>query len=312
MNQRKAVLISNPNAGGNGYRRRHNLEIVADRFEAAGIPLSVVNTSGPGDASRIAAQAVTEGTTDVIAHGGDGTINEIVQGLAGSEARLAVWSGGTANVLARELKMPRDAGGVADAILGARTIPMYLGKAIEEATGSMRYFMLMAGIGLDASVVDAVRPGLKRRFGKAAFWYSGLGHLAYWQPELFEVHVEGRSYPATFASIGKAPRYGGNLAVTPRARIDSPEFEICIINSNSRLRYLQLLTHAVRHGMEDNAVDVTFARTKRARATGIVPVQADGELIGRLPMTFEIADCSIEVIVPTIPGRSPLDGRLSK
>ena len=156
----------------------------------------------------------------------------------------------------------------------------------------------MAGIGLDASVVSRVHPGLKKRIGKAAFWYSGLSQLADWQPIPFEIEVDGKSYEATFAVIGKAAGYGGELAVTPRARIDHPEFEICVIESRSRLRYLRLLSYVMRGGIPANKRGIRFLRATRAQARGNTAVQVDGELIGNLPMTFEIAPQTIEVFVP--------------
>ena len=138
---------------------------------------------------------------------------------------------------------------------------------------------------------------MKRRVGEAAFWYSGLGHLAKWQPVPFEVEVDGQTLQATFASIGKAAHYGGNLAITPRARMEKPEFEVCIVDSTSRLRFLRLLSHAVRsRGVAEDARGVQFIRASRARVTGDVLVQIDGELTGQLPMTFEIAPTPIEII----------------
>jgi diacylglycerol kinase family enzyme len=212
--------------------------------------------------------------------------------------RLGIWPCGTANVLARELDLPFDAEEAANVIARGRHRPVHIGCAIDARTGERRYFFLMAGVGLDASIVRRVRPGLKRRVGEAAFWYSGLEHLAGWQPTPFHVEVDGHTYPATFAAIGNAAHYGGNLAITPRARLDQPEFEICIINSYSRVRYLYLLARAMRGGLKATTPGVRFLRATQARATGDVLVQADGELIGQLPMTFEIVPHPISVIIP--------------
>jgi diacylglycerol kinase family enzyme len=185
-----------------------------------------------------------------------------------------------------------------EVIARGRTRKLHLGCAIDDATGAKRYFFLMAGIGLDAEVVKRVRPGLKKRIGKAAFWYSGLGHLADWEPVPFEIKIDGKTHPATFASIGKASRYGGDLSVTPRARIDCPEFEICLVDSRSRLRYLGLLSQAMRGGMKSDKSGIRFLHATRAQAFGNTAVQVDGELIGQLPMTFEIAPQTMAVIVP--------------
>jgi diacylglycerol kinase family enzyme len=157
---------------------------------------------------------------------------------------------------------------------------------------------MIAGVGLDASVVRQVRPGLKRRVGEAAFWYAGLGHLAHWQPVSFRVEINGESLPATFAAIGNAAHYGGNLAITPRARINQPDFEVCLVNSQSRLHYLYLLSHAMRGGVSERARGVRFLRTTRTRVEGDALVQIDGELVGSLPMTFEVAPGAVEIITP--------------
>ncbi|HEX8852220.1 MAG TPA: hypothetical protein VF754_01975, partial [Pyrinomonadaceae bacterium] len=103
---------------------------------------------------------------------------------------------------------------------------------------------------------------------------------------------------ATYAAVGKAPWYGGGLAITPRARLDSKEFEVCVINSRSRLRYLYLLSHAMRETWASARRDVRFVRTRRLRVVGEADVQADGELIGELPMSFEVLPEGIEIVVP--------------
>jgi diacylglycerol kinase family enzyme len=178
------------------------------------------------------------------------------------------------------------------------TRKVYAGVATNETTGARRYFIIMAGIGLDASVVKRVSPRLKRRLGEGAYWFSGFSHLADWQPVPFEVEIDGETFPATFAAVGKAPRYGGDLSITPRARLDAPAFEVCVIDSQSRLRYLSFLARVMRGGV-NNARGVRFIHATRVSAEGEgVLVQADGELLGTLPMTFEIAPCPLELVVP--------------
>jgi len=298
MSTRNAILIANPNSGqGSAAGRREAMERFCRLLQARDVNVEVWNTAGPNDATRLAAQAADEGATEVIVSGGDGTINEALQGLIGTGVRLAIWQRGTANVLGRELKLPRHLERLADIIAAGNTRRIHPGCAHIESTGELRYFLLMAGIGIDAEIVNCVRPGLKKRAGKAAFWYSGLETLTRWKPKQFFVEVDGGQHPATFAAIGKAPRYGGNLAITPRARLDLPEFEICIIDSVNRLRYLKLLRFAIFGGMPETTKEACFMRVSKARAVGDgVHVQVDGELIGQLPMTFSISPHTIEVI----------------
>jgi diacylglycerol kinase (ATP) len=298
MSERKAVLIYNPKAG-RGVDPARPVEAFLAVARARGVEVEARATEGPNDAARIAREAALAGATDVVARGGDGTAHEAIQGLIGAGARLMVWPAGTANVLARQLEIPRDAAAAAGVFVEGRSRRITLGAATSERTGERRYFFMMAGVGLDASVVRSVRPRLKRRVGEMAFWYAGLAHLAHWVPKEFTVEIGGERLAATYAAVGKAPWYGGGLAITPRARLDAEEFEVCVIATHSRLRYLRLLGHAMRGGAPaEGARGLTFRRAARLRCVGDVGVQADGELIGELPMTFEVVKEGLEVIVP--------------
>lgn len=297
MSTRKATLISNPKTGRYASRRRPIQEL-ASNLESLGVKVDLRLTAGPGDATTIAARAARNGSSDVIVAGGDGTINEAIQGLAGTAARLAIIPRGTANVLARELGLPLDDDQAVAVAAQGKSRKIYLGIATDETTHESRHFALMAGIGLDASVVKHVQPRLKKRIGKGAFWISGLSHLADWNPRPFTLEIDGHEYNATFAAVGKSAKYGGDLAITPGARLDQPEFEVCMIETMSRLRYLHLLSYAMRNGMPRDKPEVRFVKAVNVKAFGEAQVQVDGELLGHLPMRFEIASHSLEVIVP--------------
>jgi YegS/Rv2252/BmrU family lipid kinase len=297
MPTRKATLISNPKTGRYVSRRKTIQELASD-LNSLGLEVDLKLTSGPGDAAEIAAHAAHNGSTDVIVAGGDGTINEAIQGMVGSKARLGILPRGTANVLARELGLPMNVDEAITVAAQGKSRRIHFGVAIDETTNERRHFVLMAGIGLDASVVRRVQPSLKRRIGKGAFWLSGLSHLATWNPRPFKLEIDGQNYGATFAAIGKAAHYGGDLMITPRARLDEPEFEVCIIETFSRVQYLHLLSYAMREGMPDDKKGVRFIKTSQVRAVGDAAVQVDGEVIGHLPMRFEISPHSLEVIVP--------------
>jgi diacylglycerol kinase (ATP) len=292
------VLIANPKTGRYASRRLRPIEQTVSQLKSLGVNVELKLTTRPHEATEIAARTARNGSSDVFVAGGDGTINEVIQGLAGTKARLGIIPRGTANVLARELGLPLDEQEAAAVAARGKSRRIHLGLAIDEINNVQRHFALMAGLGLDASIVRHVRPRLKKRIGKGAFWISGLSHLASWSPHPFNLEIDGRKYTATFAAIGKAPRYGGDLAITPGARLDEPEFEVCMIQTSNRFRYLRLLSHAMRAGMPRDNPAVTFVKTNRVKAYGDAPVQIDGELIGSLPMRFEIAPHSLEVIVP--------------
>jgi diacylglycerol kinase family enzyme len=228
-----------------------------------------------------------------------------------------VWARGTANVLARELRLPFDTEGAARVVIANHTREVHVGCAVKETESSAngsprnagdddnhadadkrRYFFLMAGIGLDASIVRRVPELLKRHAGEAAFWYSGLAHLAQWQPAVFQIETGGAIFAATFAAIGKAPRYGGGLRVTPGAQLSDPQFQVCIVDSHSRLRYLRLLARAAIGGVAEGRTDARLLNTTSVRATGDALVQLDGELVGTLPMRFEVCTRPVTIFAP--------------
>ena len=293
-----AILISNPKTGRYASRRLRPIQQTVSQLKSLGVDVELKLTTRAHEATELAYRAARNGSSDVYVAGGDGTINEVIQGLAGTKARLGIIPRGTANVLARELGLPLDEQEAAVVAARGKSRRIHLGLAIDETNNVSRHFALMAGIGLDASIVRRVQPSLKKRIGRGAFWVSGLSHLATWNPDPFVLEIDGREYRATFAAIGKAPRYGGDLAITPEARLDEPEFEVCIIETSNRFRYLRLLSYALRAGMPRDNPAVRFVKTDRVLARGDAPVQIDGELIGSLPMRFEIAPHSLEVIVP--------------
>lgn len=300
----RATLIVNPHAG-----RCANASQEIRSFYAAlsslGVALDVLETDGPGAAASMARESVTKGSREIIVRGGDGTVHEAIQGLVGTEARLMVWPAGTSNVLARHLSLPAEPDAAARVFYRGITETITLGCATSERTGERRYFFMLAGVGLDASVVHHVRPAFKRRVGEAAFWYAGLGHLAHWRPNAFELEIEGEMFEATYAAIGKAPRYGGGLRITPRARLDADEFEVCVVVSRSRLRYLYLLGRALGAGADHKTRGVCFRTARSVRATGDALVQADGEIIGSLPMSFEMAREKLSLFTARSTVRSP-------
>lgn len=297
MVERRATLIINPRAG-RGAHDAHIIRRFCESLSSRGVALDVAETDGPGAAARLAADAVRDGARDLIVRGGDGTVHEAIQGLVGTGARILVWPAGTSNVLARQLALPSDPEGAARVFARGNTKQITLGSATSEATGERRYFFMLAGVGVDASVVSQVRPAMKRRVGEAAFWYAGLGQLARWRPVEFRIEIEGESFDATYAAIGKAPWYGGGLRITPRARLDAEEFEVCAVVSRSRLRYLYLLGRALGAGADRETRGVCFRTARSVRATGRALVQADGEIIGNLPMNFEMERERLDVLVP--------------
>lgn len=251
-------------------------------------------TQGPGHATELAAAAIAGGADLIIVKGGDGTLNETLQAMVGSDVSLAIWPSGTANVLAKVLKMPRKFDQIMQVITSGQTKPITIGQA------NTRYFFLMAGIGLDASIIRHLNPKLKQVAGELAFWASGLKHVKIWKAPVFTLWVNGDEFQATFAAIANTPRYGGGLRLAPEARLDTEWLDVCAVTTKSKMRYLIVHLPGGFLGRHIRQKGVIYRKTMEAHAESSeeIWVQVDGELLGRLPMTFRSIPRAIRVLVP--------------
>ena len=289
---KSCVLIYNPGSG-RPRRRHHAVSEMATLLTRRGLRVVTSATSAPGDATRLCRDALTAGVDMIVVHGGDGTVNEAMQPLVNGSTPLCVWPGGTANVLAREVSLPRDREQVADMIVGARTRRVSVGRA------GQRYFLLMAGIGLDAALVRTVNPRLKRLTGQGAFWIAALQQFLRWEPQPFSLDVDGQRYRATFALLANAAAYAGSMRIAPEARLDSDHLDLCAIDWSERERFVRH-ARAGFTGSLSALPGVTFRQVRHATALGndAVWTQVDGELLGPLPMTFQCVPASLSLIVP--------------
>ncbi len=289
---RSALLIYNPHSGRPRDRHRAASQMV-DALRRRGLRVEARATAAPGDATRLSRDALGAGVETVIVHGGDGTVNEALQPLVGGTTSLAVWPGGTANLVAKELGLPGDVDRAADMIAAGQTRRVSVGRA------GQRYFLVMAGVGMDAALVRAVNPRLKRLAGQGAFWFASLQQLVRWQPQRFVVEVDGERHGATFGVLANAASYGGGFRIAPRASLDSECLDLCLFEWTERRPFVRHLRAAMR-GTHLGLPGVTYLQARRASVSGTAPVwvQVDGELLGELPMTFECVPAALPVIVP--------------
>ena len=229
----------------------------------------------------------------MVAFGGDGTINEVIGGLTGTEVPLGILPGGTANVLAMELGIPLDLRQASKVVTAGVSQRISVGRA-----GS-RHFHLMAGIGLDAAVVSSMPPRLKDLLGTYSFWIQGFRQLSHYYLRPFRVDVDGRVLDATFAVIANARNYGGPLRLAPEATVSSDHIDVCLFRSQRKTRYFTYLATGY-FGRHVHLRDVIYLKARRVAVRGdaSISVQVDGELAGCLPMDFEVVPKSLSVLVP--------------
>ncbi len=295
---KRASLIYNPTAG-NLRRDPRQIERLSADLRAHGIETSLLKTCYAGHATELARQAVKEGSDVVIVCGGDGTINEAAQPLIGTETTLAVWPCGTANVLAEELCLPRSTKALAQLIAGDHARTISVGRAQKPENGWQRYFLLMAGIGLDATIVQGVDLNLKRMTGIGAYIASGIDYLARLPITPFSLDFNGRSYESTFAVIANAAHYAVWFRIAPGAKVDDENLDICLFNARSRLAYLgyAFLSMSGKHTRRSGVI-YQSAREAKANSNDAALVQLDGDVVGNLPMQFEIVPHALRVIAP--------------
>lgn len=289
----EAVIIGNPNsgsAGDEGY-----LERFAETLRAGGLEVEVLNTERPDHATELAAMASDK---LVIAAGGDGTVNEVVNGLS-QGATLGILPLGTANVLARELGLPLKPEDACEKILTGTSRRMDLGIATDEE-GTERRFTLMAGIGFDANVIREVTPRLKRYLRTLAFPLAAL--KVYFQGDQPDLQiVDGdTTYVTQFAVVTNSQYYGGEFEMAEEASLGSGELVVVIIEKVGLLLRADVLARILAKSPLDRAMKSfssqgILAKSPAARGKK-VPVQIDGEVWGRLPMSFRVEPAAINVI----------------
>lgn len=282
-------LIANPIAGGNA---RPQIDRLCRHFTAQGHHVDLFLTAARGDAEQAARSARDQGYTRIVAAGGDGTLNEVINGLAPSTIPLAFIPLGTVNVLALEIGLPFDLLAAAEVAVNGVPTPVGLGQAGE------RKFLLMAGIGFDAQVVRAVDSRVKRRIGRFAYVVAAIKTLCQWQTSQLTVTLaDGSVQSAGSVIIGNGRLYGGRFSLTPHARLTDDTFEVLLLRSHSRRALLRAALCALLH-RPPAAQDGLLLRTARLTIAGVAPIQIDGDDYGDLPCTFTTLPGAITLVFP--------------
>jgi diacylglycerol kinase (ATP) len=290
VSERRLLIIFNPTGGG---RRRRRFEEVVAELRRLGCEVTVRPTGSRGDAEQLAASADPNRYDILVVAGGDGTINEAVNGLEHARLPLAILPLGTANVLAAEIGMATDPRTVARTIALGRPCP------ISVATANGRRFLLMAGVGFDAHVVRHVDLALKRWVGKSAYGIAILRQLRAFPFREYTVTIDGRTWQAASVLVANAHFYGGRFVCAPAADLRTPTLEVCMFERRGRLSALGY-TLAMLTG---HLPKLTSYRTISARKVHIdggsnEPVQGDGDIIGHLDVTIEIVPEALHLVYP--------------
>jgi YegS/Rv2252/BmrU family lipid kinase len=291
---RRLMAIFNAHSGGGAYRR--DLPLILDSLRGLGYEVEERETAGVGDAKRLAREAVEKGLDLVCAIGGDGTVNETINGLAGAEVPLAIVPTGTVNVLAMELGIPLEPPDAVKLLESGTVSWIDLGLAGD------RYFGLMAGVGMDAAVVASLNPIMKKAFKEAAFAVQGFANYLTREEPLIRVTTEERTVEGYFAVFGNSSNYGGGFGITPLADMRDGLLDVCVLTDKSFLSTIWYWTAALINAHIKHP-KVEYFRTEAAAIETVddgkeVLVQTDGEVAGKLPLTCRVVPRSLSVVVP--------------
>ncbi len=303
---RNALLIHNPNAGYGGSGRRRKLDEARRILALSGIEADLQETRAPGEATSMAHRASVEGRHLVIACGGDGTLNEIVNGLAtqenGHRVPLALLPGGTANVLAKEIGLPWDIPSAAEKLVHGEIKEIALGLATPvKEPSKARYFLSVAGAGPDGMIVYSIDLELKARLGILAYWWQGAREVFRYKFPHFRIVTGEKKLDVSLAVVGRTKHYGGPFRVTDEADLFAEQFEVMGLTTQSGFRYLSYLptlwagklrgTDGVHHWKAKSIVCEPLDANP-------VYAQVDGEPLARLPVEFKIVPRALKLLVP--------------
>ncbi|MEP6715997.1 MAG: diacylglycerol kinase family protein [Terriglobia bacterium] len=292
-------MVYNPFAGGLRGSRRARLDRAVETFQAAGRTVRLFETPGPNRAGELARRAIESGCNLILAAGGDGTINEAVNGMAGSTVAFGALPAGTANVLANEIGFRGRPDHAASQLLEAIPTRIALG-AVDRDGQARRHFVLMAGVGLDARIVYELNLSLKARLGKLAYWHGGLLQLGRPVPR-FTIRVNGTDHVASFALLTRVRNYGGDFEIARRVRLTDTDFEIVIFENHKWHDYVRFFGAVVSNRLYSTR-GVTVYRAPEAALNSPedkrIYMQIDGETVGNLPAAIVTVPDALTMLIP--------------
>jgi diacylglycerol kinase (ATP) len=317
---RKVALLYNQRSGGGRANRRPEVEAALADLRSAGVEATLTVTVSNSDAGEQARRAVTAGCDTVLACGGDGTIHDVIQGLAGSQAALGVLPMGTANALAHDLGLPLTPAAAVRALQQAQPKRIALGRVeVQGFEGARiaRYFTVAVGIGVDAHLFYKLNSATKQKLGMAAYYAKAWQLWFTHQMQSFSVQYGSEASasnlqgPATEMLAVRIRNFGGMLReLAPGASLDRNDLRLLVCRTDNRLSYLSYVTRTLLGASwQVSGVELVHAPAVRCdyaeeskngstRPRGKVYVEADGELLGTLPAEITMVPDALTILVP--------------
>lgn len=310
---RRAALFYNPLSGRRRKHRVKDVEAASSVLRAAGVEVEVAPTRAASDAAAQVRMAIREGFDTIIACGGDGTIHDVLQGMAGREAALGIIPLGTANAMAHDLRLPLNPAGAARALLTAVPKRIAVGRIDYRDFNNLpvfRYFTVAAGIGVDAHLFYKLNRLMKDRMGMMAYYSKALHlwithRMRYFEAE-FSCNGGGTRREARLSEMlaVRINQFGGVLReLAPGASLARNDMRLVLCRTGNRILYLAYVFRGILGlsrgvpGIELAYADEVTCRSLAGEKPEDIYVEADGELLGRLPITLSIVPDALTVLV---------------
>jgi YegS/Rv2252/BmrU family lipid kinase len=265
-------------------------------LEQSGYTVDIHKSAHFGDAEIEARKAARSGKYELlVAAGGDGTYNQVINGIVGTDMPLALMPLGTSNVLMRSLKFPLNPVEAARVIVEGQVKKWDMGQV------NGRYFAIMASFGLDAYATERTNLTLKRLTGKLAYIWAAIQNLPVYRPYPMTLKIDGQTLPhrPIFVNVANAPLYGGEYKLTPNAQMDDGKLDVFIFDSQNIYRLLYFALRVILHfPLNLPEIFITRARQVEITAPGLVPYQVDGDAMGTAPAAISIHPKAIKIITP--------------
>jgi diacylglycerol kinase (ATP) len=299
MNMKRARIIYNPTSGREIFKK--NLPEVLQKLEQAGYETSCHATTCAGDATEAAKVAVERRFDVVIAAGGDGTINEVVNGIAGQDyrPRLGIIPVGTTNDFARAINVPRTIEGAIDVIVEGVTKPIDLGCVTND--GETHYFVNIAGGGRLTELTYEVPSKLKTMLGQLAYYLKGMEMLPSIKPTSVEIEYDGKFFGGEimFFLVSLTNSVGGFEKLAPDSSLDDGMFDLIILKKANLAEFIRIATLALRgEHINDPHIIYTKANRVKIHTNDKMQLNLDGEYGGLLPGEFVNLYRHVEIFVP--------------
>lgn len=260
-------------------------------LRALGADVELAESASPDDLTRLAAEGSRAGFDRVVVCGGDGSLNLAVREFDLEHASLAVLPFGSGNDFSRVCRIPQSVRAACEVIVRGAT------REVDVAIANGRRYLGVAGLGFDSEVARYANENVKFLRGSAVYFYAIMRVLPQFRPH--RVRINGTHHEIMFSAVGNSSQYGGGIRITPAARIDDGELDLCVVHRTSRLQLLKTLPRAYT-GAHVKSPFVEMARGQRFEFESERPLEifADGEPITTTPVTFELAREKLRIVGP--------------